>query len=161
MDNPLTSSFKSIRETAKTYHIIFKVCDQWMEIQRVNNKVHTTGYTKEQQGQIRLCQKTSKWVCTVLKNFFGQMTPRLRKSMEKEKIIKISRMPRYLSNTVAVVWWRWAANVTAGRSSRMKSTDLYSLLTFRQMLQNWSNSTPYPALCKWIMIQRKSNPRFS
>lgn len=38
-----------------------------METQRLWNKVHSTSYTQEQEGWIRLCQKTFKRACAVLK----------------------------------------------------------------------------------------------
>lgn len=118
----------------------------------IYDKVQTTGYT---QGNI--------WKSLLNSGIKGETEPRWICIRKVWKRGETARDPKHTTSSVrhgGGIVMAWACMATSGTRPlvieaagwNVKCTELYSLLRFGWMLQNWSDRA---SQCKWIMNQRK------
>lgn len=99
-----------------------------METQRLWNKVHSTSYTQEQEGWIRLCLKTFKKACTVLKRqkVFVKIETNINlyKNDKKRNIWRRKRTP-HEHKAYHVICHAGDKTVSSGSKSGLSSMVLY------------------------------------
>ena len=133
----------------------------WMYIQTVYNKVQTTENIQEQEGNIKLCQKTSKKASKVLESDSldgwnqDKLVSERWKRKEQLRIQSSTSCVQHgggrvmaangTANSCLLIMWL----LTEVSGWILRCIGLNSLLTFSQMLQNWEDGA---SQCRCIMI---------